>query len=585
MPFDEFTIEQLAGDRLPHASLEQKVATGFFRNTLTNTEGGVKKEEFRVEQVIDRTSTMGPVWLGLTVGCARCHDHKYDPISQKEFYQLSAFFNTAMEVDLEAPLAGEIGTYLRRKPEYDQKRKALLTEYRVPEFQPEWEKNTLDAATNQQASFEWRLSWELLGLHVAYGQDYLRLDPAHRTQKQQDKLTDHFVKWYNLVVTKERIKELKFEELDQKLQQLAEEYPELTEAQTLGENPTPPKTHILIRGDYLQPGIEVQPGTPTLLNPLASSARPSRLSLARWLVSPDNPLTSRITVNRMWQEFFGRGLVESSGDFGTRADAPSHPELLDWLAIEFVDGHWNVKKMHKLIVESAAYRQSSKARKDLEARDPYNRLLARQTRLRLPAELIRDVTLASSGLLNPMVGGRNIRPPVPEGGYTRGGIIGGMKWKDSDGPERYRRGLYIFFQRTSPYPQLMNFDAPDSLQTCPRRERSNTPLQALNLLNDPVFVEAAQGLAVRVLREAPAEWTDQLDYAFRLTVGRAPRPAEVQLLRQYYLKEQEKLRRDPQLLEARFPARGVERVDSTDAAAWVELSSILLNRDEFITRR
>jgi hypothetical protein len=380
-------------------------------------------------------------------------------------------------------------------------------------------------------------------------------------------------------VTQERIKELKFEELDEKLQKLAQEYPELTEAQTMMENPSPPQTHVLIRGDYLQPGIEVQPGTPAVLNPLQSSAMPSRLRLARWLVSSDNPLTARVTVNRMWQEFFGRGLVESSGDFGARADPPSHPELLDWLATEFMQNGWNVKLMHKLIVESATYRQSSKGRKDQEARDPYNRLLARQTRLRLPAELVRDVTLAASGLLNPTIGGKNVRPPVPIGGYTKD------KWQESDGPERYRRGLYIFFRRTSPYPQLMNFDAPDSLQTCPRRERSNTPLQALNLLNDPVFVEAAQGLAVRVLRESPREWIDQLDYAFRLCLGRGPRPAEAQLLKQYYLGEQETLRREPQAIETRFPLRGVEGVDPADAAAWVGLSSILLNRDEFITRR
>ena len=237
MPFDQFTIEQLAGDLLPDTSLDQKVATGFLRNTLTNTEGGVKKEEFRVEQVIDRASTIGQVWLGLTVGCARCHDHKYDPISQKEFYQLFAFFNTTAEFNIEAPLQEEMGPYLRRKPEYDRKRKDLLAEYGVEELQPEWEKKTLDASTNSQASFEWRLSWEILGLHTLHGQDYLRLDPNRRTQKEADLLTDHFVKWYNLVVTKHRIDELKFEELDRKLQKLAEEYPGLTEAQVIAENP------------------------------------------------------------------------------------------------------------------------------------------------------------------------------------------------------------------------------------------------------------------------------------------------------------------------------------------------------------
>ncbi|MBM3801345.1 MAG: DUF1549 domain-containing protein [Acidimicrobiia bacterium] len=581
MPFDQFTIEQLAGDLLPDGRLDQKVATGFLRNTLTNTEGGVKKEEFRVEQIVDRTSTVGQVWLGLTVGCARCHDHKFDPISQKEFYQLFAFFDTTTEVNIEAPLQEEMGPFLRRKPEYDRKRKALLAEYGVKELQSEWEKKTLDAATNSQASFEWRLSWEILGLHTLHGQDYLRFDPNRRTQKQEDLLTDHFVKWYNLVVTKQRIDELKFEELDGKLEKLAEQFPLLTEAQVIAENPVPPKTHILIRGDYLQPGTEVQPGAPAVLNPLENSPKATRLTLARWLVSPANPLTARVTVNRMWQEFFGYGLVESSGDFGTRADRPSHPKLLDWLATEFVRNQWNVKKMHKLIVQSATYRQSSKARKDLQGRDPYNRLLARQNRLRLSAEAVRDTTLAVSGLLNLSIGGKSVRPPVPPGGYTKTGI----RWKEDEGPDRYRRGLYIFFQRTSPYPQLMSFDAPDSLQVCTRRERSSTPIQALNLLNDPVFFEAAQALAVRILREKPTKWSDQLDYAFRLCLGRTPRSAEFQRLADYFGREKERLLRDPVVAEQRFPAKGMENVNVTEAAAWTTLSSVLLNLDEFVTRR
>jgi len=580
MPFDQFTIEQIAGDLLPNARLEQKIATGFLRNNLTNRESGVKKEEFRIEQVVDRTSTVGTVWLGITVGCARCHDHKYDPISQKDFYQLFAFLNSAIEVDLEAPLASEIGFYLRKKPDYDELRRALLAEYRVPELQAEWEEKTLDASMNPRANFEWRFSWDLLGLRVDYGQDYLRLHPTRRTQKQQDKLTDHFVKYHNELVSQEQFKKLKFEELGEKLERLAEEYPELSEAPTIVENSTPPKSHLLIRGDYLQPGIEVQPGTPSVLNPLPAHVKTTRLNLAHWLVSPEHPLTARVTVNRMWQEFFGRGLAETSEDFGTRGKPPTHPELLDWLATEFIASNWNVKKMHKLIVTSATYRQSSKTRKELQARDPHNKLLARQLHLRLSAELIRDVTLAVSGLLNPTIGGKSIRPPLPASGY-----VAKAKWKENEGAERYRRGLYIFFQRTSPYPQLMNFDAPDSLQSCVRRERSTTPLQALNLLNDPVFMEAAQALAVRIVRGKAESLRHRLDYAFRLCLGRGPRPAEEDRLTSYYLQEKERLVKTPQSVERLFPAKGVEGIDVAEAATWVGLSSVLLNLDEFITRR
>ena len=399
MPFDQFTIEQMTGDLLPNASIEQKVATGFHRNTLTSREGGIDREEWRVAQAIDRTNTVGTVWLGLTVGCAQCHDHKYDPVSQKDYYQLYAFFNTAMEANIEAPLAGEMGPYLYGKPEYDRKRKALLAEYSVPEIQADWEKNTLRAAANPGVEHEWTLTWDVLGVVFDNGQEILKLDPSQRTQKQQDQLTDHVIQWYDDVVSEERYKELKFKELREKLEKLAEEYPALSEAQTLAQNPKPPKTHLLIRGDFRQPGIEVHANTPAVLPPLLPhDGLPTRLALARWLVSRDNPLTARVTVNRMWQEFFGRGLVETSENFGTQGEPPTHPKLLDWLAVEFMDNEWNVKKMHKLIVTSVTYRQSSKTGKELQRRDPYNKLLARQSRLRLPAELVWDVTLAASGL-------------------------------------------------------------------------------------------------------------------------------------------------------------------------------------------
>jgi mono/diheme cytochrome c family protein len=582
LPFDQFTVEQLAGDLLPGATLDQRIATGFLRNTLTNREGGINQEQFRVEQVVDRTSTVATAWLGLTAGCARCHDHKFDPLSQKEFYQLFAFFNSAEEVNLEVPLPGERERHERRRPEYDRQRNDLLKQYRVAELQADWEKHTRDALTNPKAEFRWRHQVILLTFQLDGGVDALRLAPSQRTAKQRDRLTDHFVKWYGEAITKEQSQAIRFVELGRKLQQLEAVYPELSEVPIIANTAKSRRTRLLIRGDFLHPGVEVRPDTPAVLPSLQPNGSPpgglTRLDLARWLVDPQNPLTGRVTVNRMWQEFFGRGLMATSEDFGTRAAPPTHPALLDWLAAEFVAGGWDVKRLHRLIVTAAAYRQSSRPREELRARDPANRLLARQERLRLPAELIRDDALAVGGWLEPSVGGRSIRPPMPAGGYSR------FPWKADQGPERYRRGLYIWFQRTSPYPLLMTFDAPDSQLSCTRRERSNTPLQALDLLNDPMFVEAAQALAGRVLRACPEKvFEDRLSLAFRLCLAREPRPAEAERLHDYYLRQKAILAADPAAVAKLWP--GKDAADSADAAAWVGLSSVLLNLDEFITRR
>jgi hypothetical protein len=319
----------------------------------------------------------------------------------------------------------------------------------------------------------------------------------------------------------------------------------------------------------------------------------TRLALARWLVSPENPLTARVAVNRIWQELFGRGIVNTSEDFGTMGDRPSHPELLDWLAMEFENpaagraaGPWSMKRMVRTIVTSAAYRQSSKARPELEQRDPDNTLVARQQRLRLPAELVRDEALYAAGLLDLRIGGRSVKPPQPKG-VAELSYANSVKWEESSGADRYRRGLYIHFQRTTPYPELVNFDAPNSNLSCTRRERTNTPLQALNLLNDPVFFEAAQGLAFRVIRDGPtgpaAGFRDRLNYTFQATLGRDPSAREAERLGKFFDETLENLRDNPQTMAAMFPNR-LEGVPQVDAAAWVELSRVLLNLDEFITR-
>jgi Protein of unknown function (DUF1553)/Protein of unknown function (DUF1549)/Planctomycete cytochrome C len=580
MPFDEFTIEQIAGDLLPGATAEQKTATGFHRNALTNREGGIDREQLRVEQVVDRTSTVGAVWLGLTVGCAQCHDHKYDPISQKEFYQLSAFFNSVDEADIDAPLPGEMGPYLANQSRCANARRELLKQYDVGPLQTAWEPKAIEAGKHPgKYGGDWDLAWTVLWNDE---RKILLTDPAKRTQKEQDKLTDHFLEWYSAVISKERYAELKFKELRAKVADLKTSCPALSEAQTIAELPSPRPAFVLIRGDYRSPSVEAQPGAPAVLPPLPASGRANRLTLARWLVQPNNPLTARVAVNRMWQNFFGRGLVVTSEDFGLQGERPSHPQLLDWLATEFISRGWSVKRMHKLIVESATYRQSSVVRKDLEERDPYNILLARQSRLRLEAELVRDAALDASGLLSPVIGGPSVHPPQPTG-LTNLGYGDFVKWKESEGADRYRRGLYTFFQRAVPYPQLVNFDAPDSNLTCTRRLRSTTPLQALNLLNDPVFFEAAQALAARVLTERSGGVKERIDYAFELCLARKPSPRESDKVMGYFHRQSEILASEPQAVRKLFPAR-IEGVDPRTAGTWVAVSRALLNLDEFITR-
>lgn len=510
MPFDHFTIKQLAGDLLPDATVEDKVATGFHRNTLTNREGGIDPEEDRVKQTIDRTNTTGAVWLGLTVGCAQCHSHKYDPFTQREYYGLYAFFDNADESDIPAPLTA-----------------AAEVQYPVAAQAPA-KKNA-----KQQA------------------------EDAAKKGKEQAK------------------------------GKAAKD--EVPQAQTLVERSTPRVTRVLIRGDFLQPGPEVQPHTPAILPPLEASPgkRPNRLDLARWIMSADHPLTARVTVNRIWQRYFGQGFVGSSHDLGTQGEQPSHPELLDWLAGHFMDSGWDLKGLHRLIVTSATYRQSSAARPELEQLDPYNKLLARQNRLRVEAEIVRDLALAACGLLEPQIGGESVRPPQPADVASLG-YANSVKWAESKGANRYRRGLYTFFQRTVPYPMYMDFDAPDSNEVCTRRERSNTPLSALTLQNDPVFVECAQAFARRVLSKAPrgaSESRARINHTLLLTLGRLPTAHEVEVIDRLQRNAQAYLTQHPE--EAKALAGSSPRpagADDAELAAWTVVGRTLLNLDEFITR-
>ena len=580
MPFDEFTTEQLAGDLLPSRNLDTLVATGFNRNTLTNREGGTDPEQFRDEEVLDRAATLGTVWLGLTVGCAQCHNHKYDPISQKEFYQLTAFFNTQEEVNIPAPLPGELGPYLAAWPEFVRARQALLEEYKIPEAQADWEKRLREAALapghNEEADF----SYGEFTHTVDNARKVLFLEPAKRSEIQQGEMLERFIGSCTSMYPKEYCDGLKLRELRTKLNDLIAKTPQVSYAPVLLENDAPPKAYIHVKGDWRDHGEEVQPGTLAVLPPLGE--KPSRLALARWLTSPEHPLTSRVAINRIWQELFGRGIVVSSEDFGTQGDRPTHPELLDWLASEYMQGGWSMKQMVREIVTSATYRQSSNARKDLEARDPDNALLARQSRLRLPAEEVRDEALYAAGLLDLRIGGRSVRPAQPKG-VAELSYGGSVKWEESTGADRYRRGLYILFQRTVPYPQLVTFDAPNASLSCTRRERTNTPLQALNLMNDPVFFEAAQALAYRVMSESAGAFRDRLNYAYEVTLGREPTTREAERMGKYFDETSRMLQGSPQTVSALFPNQ-LPGVPQADAAAWVELSRVLLNLDEFITK-
>lgn len=582
MPFDQFTIEQLAGDLLPHATVSQRMGTGFLRNTLSNREGGADLEEYRVNQVLDRTSMLGTTWLAITTGCAQCHDHKFDPISQREFYQLYAFFNNADEVNFDAPLPGERAAYEVAKEEYDRKRAELLAPLMadIRELQQDWEKRLLYAESHPGEDFAWDRALELLGLqwgqNLGEGQleglNIIKTPLGQRTQDQQDRLLDYFLNSSPVPYT-EQWKGLKLGELKSKLDTLAKALPRGTRAPGMISFSHRRVTYVHQRGDFRRPGEEVQPGTPSVLP--AMRGLPDRLGLAQWLVSPEHPLTARVVVNRLWQELFGRGIVATSDNFGVRGDRPSHPELLDWLAIEF-QSTWSIKSMIRQIVLSETYRQSSQLRSELSDRDPGNALVARQQRLRLSAEGIRDVSLAVGGLLTRTIGGPSVKPPQPES-VSRDGYKN--EWTPATGADRYRRGLYTWLQRTSPFAQSVTFDLPDTSRSCTRRERSNTPIQALNLLNDPVFLEAAQSFAARIYRECYGDDADRIRHAFQLALARPPREEEQIRLLDYLSLQREIFSREP------HDASDLvwDQATATDPA-WIALSSVILNLDEFITR-
>lgn len=540
LPYDRFVTEQLAGDLLPDASHDQVLATAFHRQTLTNTEGGVDQEEFRVEAVMDRVETFGAVWLGLTVGCARCHNHKFDAISQDEFYGLFAFFNNADET------TARIGFTPTEQEEYETLRAAQ--EERVAELESQI------AAAEEEG--------------------------AKKLKEQLDALKQETPRRPGVVV------------------------------RVVSERPGDDRriTRLLRRGDFLQPQHETPPGvlavTPSL-PPTESGAPPNRLDLARWLFDESNPLPPRVAVNQVWSRLFGEGLVRTMNDFGVRGESPTHPRLLDWLAVEFRSLGWSRKELIRTIVLSAAYRQSSAHRPSLATIDPENRLLHRQNRFRVEAEVIRDAALAASGLLCRTIGGPSVFPPLPPS-IAELTYNSSFQWRTSRGDDRYRRGMYTYFKRTAPHPNLTIFDCPDSVKTAVRRQRSNTPIGALVTLNNEVFVEAAQAFAENLLDETPEATDEQrLARAFRACLVRPPHDEEVARLQELLAQSRawyaEHPREAAELAgtvaeddsgeddDADPGVDSMERVDLdeeslVERAAYTAVLRVVLNLDEFLTR-
>src|SRR5262245_25800008 len=566
-PFDQFVIEQVAGDMLPEATIDQQIATGFHRNTLFNEEGGTDPEQFRVESVVDRVNTTGVAFLGLTVGCAQCHEHKYDPISQREYYQLYAFLNNADEPRLDVPTAEQIAEGLpEKRAEFRRQIGELEKQFQgqAEEFQKSldaWEKALTDETKK-------KLPPEVLNT--------LGLSVVMRSEQNIKDLVEYYKKLES--------SRQEFPVLDE-IAKLRAGEPQFTTTLVMQERNDPRETHIHIRGDFLRHGARVEPGIPAVLPQLPADLKsPTRLDFARWLVDARNPLTPRVTMNRVWQKYFGRGIVETENDFGTQGTPPSHPELLDWLAAEFVAGEkaWSLKRMHRLIVTSATYRQASQQRSDLAENDPANRLYARQMRLRLDAEIIRDVALAAGGLLNATMGGPSVYPPQPDGVFDF--TQDKKPWNTGTGPDRYRRGMYTYLWRSSPYPAMTVFDFPDANVTCTRRNRSNTPLQSLTLANDQQFVEIAQGLAVRVLKEALADDAARLRFAFRVCLAREPKQAEQKRLEKLLSQQRTEFAANLKEAERLTPPLIPVQANVQEFAAWTALARVLLNLDEFITR-
>lgn len=503
MPYDQFTVEQLAGDLLPDATGSQLLATGFNRNHRINTEGGAIDEEWRTEYVIDRVQTMGSVWMGLTLSCARCHDHKYDPISQREFYQLFALFNNLDEKGFINNLRGSAEPRIRYKnSEYEQRKK------------------------NVEAAEE---------------------NADHRKAE---------------------------------IGQLEAEYPFVM----IMRDNKPRKAFILERGQYDAPGEEVQPGLISTLSAVPGDIPMNRLALARWLTDGQHPLTARVLVNRLWEQLFGVGIVKSSENLGVQTDWPSHPKLLDWLAVDFVEGGWNIKRLLRQMVMSATYRQDAVTSAERLRLDPKNRLLSRGPRTRLAAEMVRDQALFLSGLIVEKHGGPSMWVYQPVGLWREVEKRG--TFKQDHGEKLYRRSLYSRIRRTVAHPSMLLFDAPSREVCTVKRTHTNTPLQALALMNEVTYVEASKKFSERIMANG-ATLDERIAWAFRAATARQPEPAELVLLTAGYERRLTRFRAQPKEAEqllGQGESTLTEALGQAELAAMVTVANVLLNLDELINK-
>jgi len=777
LPYDRFILEQIAGDQLPGATQDQVVATGFLRNSMVNEEGGVDPEQFRMDGMFDRMEAIGKGILGLTIQCAQCHNHKYDPLTQEEYYKLFAFLNNdheptrvvyapeelikrdnlGREIEMVEtglrerhpdwaermsqwekqissnqpewmviqPIVEEISTggqkYLPQKDgsflaqsyaptkhtaQLDWKteltnitavRLELLTDFNLPRNGPgrsfkgtcaltefyleaapvanptnktrlKWgevtadyeqleaplEANFYDKSTNNRVvgavkfamdgnpntawgidagpgrSNQDRKAVFQLATNAGYpGGAFISfyLTQNHGGWNSDDHMNNNLGRFRLAVTTAaapvtadpvpKKIRDIlaqpsiertraqqaavfsfsywrttvpEFAEANKTIDQLWKQWPTGHTTLTLMVREEPRPTHILKRGDFLKPGDPVTGGVPAFLHPLPSNAPPTRLTFAQWLGDRRSPTTARVFVNRLWQAYFGIGLVSTSEDFGVQSEPPSHPQLLDWLACEFMDRGWRIKEIHRLIVHSASYRQSSKVTPALYEKDPYNRLLARGARFRVEGEIVRDVALAAAGLLNPKIGGPSVFPPAPQFLFSPPASYAPFTWPEETGPDRYRRGLYAFRRRSTPYPVLQNFDTPNADSSCVRRSRSNTPLQALTTLNETVFMEYAQALAARTLDEGGKTDADRIVYAFRRCLARPPTEGEKTELLALLQKQRARIADgwvNPMEIatgQSAPPQKLGDGATPTQLAAYTLVSRVLLNLDETITK-
>ena len=584
LPFDQFTIEQLAGDLLPNPTLAQRIATAFNRGSNVNVEAGVDQEEGRVNQVLDRVNTTATAWMGTTLECAQCHDHKYDPLTQRDYYRFFAFFNnTKAETDFTAP--GDTaridfkGPYLEmpvpesrrqqvqlaRQVLADAEARVLGLSERLLQGENDWEE-TARAGPKTYRGIE--VPSRIL--------EVLAVPLVQRDLRQVAALNEfrlgHFPEAKPVLTERDAVrKKLAAVEPDKCL--------------VMEELPAPRVTRVFKRGNFLDPAEVVDPGVPAVFGSLPAGPA-NRLALARWLVSPGNPLVGRVTVNRWWAELMGRGLVASPEDFGVKGERPLPPDLLDWLAVELVEQRWSMKAMVRAIVSSATFRQSSATTPVQLAEDSENRLLGRGPRFQMDAEMIRDNALAISGLLSTKTHGRAVRPYQPPKVWRAAGNVDNT-YAISAGEDQYRRGIYVVWRRSAPYPSFANFDAPSRTACVVQRSRSNTPLQALTLLNDPVYVEAALAFARRLATELPGSVSAaaRLRRACAIALAREPSDRELAALQRLFDDARGRYAAAPDL--ARRACGGAGELSGEEAielASWQAITTALLNLGETITR-